>query len=140
MAKSKKVKNTSGPKLSSKTKGNRNYKRGSANERKIRTELMQSGGAILAMRGAGSKSPVPKELATKLWAGNPPKVDLVALMDDGSVELFQVKPAQGRVKPKEREALLELAGRFPCRIYEAWWEGGHGNYNLLTDEGRYEES
>jgi hypothetical protein len=114
-----------------------NYARGSERERKIRKDLYLEHGALLVVKGGGSKSPIPKALVADVWRGFPPKVDLVAIFRD-RVCVFQAKPAGGKLTSDERTGLMWLTDRADVCSYECWWEKGHARFRTIRCGCEYE--
>lgn len=116
----------------SKTSTGGNYKRGSAHERFLRDDLYCNKGALLVMRGAGSKSVIPKSIVEQKWLGNGPKVDLIALFPNWptSVLLVQSKPRAGSIPKKQRLALVSLASKIHSCVAEGYRKKG-ANYDII---------
>ena len=114
-----------------KGKRSRNYARGASTERFLRDDLYARGASIV-MRGAGSKSVIPKEVAEKKWDQNPPKVDLIAVFPfwPTSVLFIQSKPRAGSIPKKQREALERFGNEVNACVAEGFRNKG-AKYDII---------
>lgn len=77
---------------------------------------------MLAVRAAGSKSPIPED-AVMHWE-HLPKVDIAAIDMQGFPVYFQCKPSTSGITPEEILGLEELTRKSAACTFIAWWDQG----------------